>query len=287
MPLKPLYPLLLCVFLIGCNGEKQASENQFEDLTQSKKDSLTDWYHKASMIFYQPSEIHRTYKDSALLINPDHVEYRQRLSYSYKKTGEHIKAMEILNEAVERDIEDGRTSALQYRAWSLLYFYRDYEGTIEDVDLINKMEPENNYTTCHGEPCANLKGQALYKLGKYEEAIQIFKDVIEVEKNKGWDPLDNFYAQFYMARCYSELENYPQATKIYKALIDSDKYMTEAYYQLGRIYNITGEKKKAQESLGDAKALLSDGFKFGEPYYEAFDEVFQYQIEDELKKTKM
>ncbi|WP_286761006.1 hypothetical protein [Salegentibacter sp. UBA1130] len=78
--------------------------------------------------------------------------------------------MEILNEAVERDIEQDNTFALQYRAWSLLYFYRDYENTIKDVDLIIEMEPKNNYTTCHGEPCEGLKGQALYKLGRYAGA---------------------------------------------------------------------------------------------------------------------
>ncbi|HET8839656.1 MAG TPA: tetratricopeptide repeat protein, partial [Flavobacteriaceae bacterium] len=209
----------------------------------------------------------------------------QRLSYSYKKTGEHIKAMEILNEAVRRDILHNRTFALEYRAWSLLFFYRDYEGTVKDVDLINKMQPKNDYTVCHGEPCNLLKGQALYKMGKYKKAIQVFKDLQEVERGKGWNPMDSFQCNFYMARCYSELKNYEKTIEIYNAQLVANDKLTEVHYQLGRIYNILGNKEKARKHLDTALTLLSEGYKMGEPYYEAFDEVFLYQIQDEMMVT--
>jgi len=192
--------------------------------------------------------------------------------------------MDILNEAVERDINKNKTFALQYRAWSLLYFYRDYEGTIQDVDLIIEMEPKNNYTVCHGEPCENLKGQALYKLKRYEDAIEIFENVLQVEEEKGWNPIDNMYANFYMARCYSELEEYEKAKEIYYSQLEANPRFTEAYFQLGKIYSLLGENESARKNLITASVLLAEGNKMGEPYYEAFDEVFQYQIDEELEK---
>ena len=283
MSVKNLLPFLLFTLIIGCKPDTSV-ENKFSDLSETERDSLATFYHDVSMIFYQPSEIHRRFKDTALMIKPDHVEYRQRLSYSYKKRGEHIEAMKILNEAVDRDVRLNRTSALQYRAWSLLYFYRDYEGTIRDVNLIIEMEPKNNYTTCHGEPCEALKGQALYKLERYNQAIEAFENVLKVEKEKGWDPIDNLHANFYRARSYSELEQYEKALEIYHSQIAANPKLTEAYFQLGKTYSTLGKTEKALKNFNTASALLAEGHKMGEPYYEAFDEVFEYQIEEEITK---
>lgn len=278
-----MIPVILIILFIGCKSEA-TGDYKYGNYTEEERDSLSTLYHNYSMSVNQPTELHRRLKDTALMIKPDHVEYRQRLSYSYKKRGEHIKAMEVLNDAVNRDIEKNRTIALQYRAWSLLYFYRDYEGTIKDVDLIIEMEPHNDYTVCHGEPCENLKGQALYKLGHYKEAIAIFEKVLQVEKEKGWDPMDNFQAKFYMARCHSELEEYDKAKEIFYSQIVVNSKFTEAYFQLGKIYSHLGETKNALKNLQKASEFLSKGYKMGEPYYEAFDEVFKYQIEEELQK---
>ena len=203
--MKKILPLFLVLLLWSCTDSKPSGMEKVADLNEKEKDSLTEFYHKLSMAFYQPSELHRRAKDTALMLSPEHVEYRQRLSYSYKKTGEHIRAMELLNEAVARDVENSNTAALQYRAWSLLFFYRDYEGAIEDINLINKMEPKNDYTSCHGEPCNLLKGQALYKLARYEDAIAVFQELLKVEEDKGWEPQDNIHEYFYIARIYSEL----------------------------------------------------------------------------------
>ena len=283
MSVKIPLVFLLIISFVGCKPEASVKD-EYASLTEVERDSLATQYHKFSMAVYQPSEMHRRFKDTALMIKPNHVEYRQRLSYSYKKRGEHIKAMKILNEAVERDVKQNKTFALQYRAWSLLYFYRDYEGTIKDVDLIIKMEPKNDYTVCHGEACEVLKGQALYKLGRYREAIKIFNKVLKVEEENGWDPIDNFHANFYMARCHSELGEYEKAKNIYYSQVAANPRFTEAYFQLGKIYSLLGEPENALKNLQAASVLLEEGNKMGEPYYEAFDEVFQYQIQKEIQE---
>ncbi len=283
MSVKILLAFLLIISIGGC-GQETSVEDKYANLTEVERDSLAILYHNYSMAVYQPSEMHRRFKDTALMIKPDHVEYRQRLSYSYKKRGEHIKAMKILNEAVERDIKQNRTFALQYRAWSLLYFYRDYEGTIKDVNLIIEMEPKNNYPTCHGESCEVLKGQALYKLRRYREAIKIFENVLKVEREKGWNPIDNFHANFYMARSHTELGEYEKAKKIYNSQIAANPRFTEAYFQLGKLYSLLGDTENALKNLQAASVLLKGGNKMGEPYYEAFDEVFQYQIQKEIQE---
>lgn len=274
--------LLLLLTLAGCSHKEVQSV--YEHLTQQERDSLSKMYHDLSMLAYQPSETHRKLKDTALMVDPFNVEYRERLSYSYKKTGEHIRAMELLEEAVEQDVKNGKTFALQYRAWSLLYFYRDYEGTIKDVDQINKMLPTSSFNVCHGEPCDLLKGQALYRLGKYEEAIAVLENLINIEKRLGYDKTGNYLACFYLARCYDETGNQDKAIHyLNERLLVYDKF-PEAHFQLGKIYITLGQTEKARYHLIQSREQVAQGYKFDEPYIERFDEVFMYQIEEMLSR---
>lgn len=285
MSLRFFIFIIVSFSLFGCT-EKRVESNQFDNLTQTERDSLEKKYFDLSLQYYQPTDLHRIYRDSALMVNPHNAAYRERLSYSYKKTGEHIKAMEILNEAVSQDVAKGKTFTLQYRAWSLLYFYRDYEGTIDDVnqilDLIPK--PKNYLLGCHGESCLLLKAQAQYKLGDYEKAISTFENLLEEEERNGFNPLDNFLAYFYLGRCYTALEDYKTAIRYYTEQLAVYDQFTEAHYQLGKVYHIIGENEKAKKHLKKSLALINKGYKMGEPYFERFDEVFLHQIEDALQQ---
>src|SRR5690606_15288871 len=203
---------------------KEKEPPYFSKLNESEKGELATQFHDLSNYFLQPSELYRTYKDSALIVQPNNVDYRQRLSYSYKKVGDHIRAMEILNKAVEIDTANGKTDALEYKVWSLLYYYRDYEGVVRDVDLIEKISGRA-YNPCWGEPCGFHKGQALYKLGEFKKAIETFETVNIEEEKLGFDPNDNYMNFFYIGRCYAEMEEYDKAITNYeKSLASVDKF---------------------------------------------------------------
>lgn len=271
-----LYICGLLVFISSCSN-KERSENL--TLNENKKDSLAKKYDQISNFFLQPSEVHRLYKDSALAVQPNSIDLRQRLSYSYKKVGEHIEAMKVLNKTVDIDISNGKADALQYRAWTLLYYYRDYEGVVRDVNLIEKIT-ESAYNSCWGEPCGFHKGQALYKLGDFEEAIEVLELVNLEEEKLGFDINDNYMIFFYIARCYSELREYEKAIEYYEKSLVSVEHYPEAYYQLGLIYKRLNDSTKAIENFHLAKEYLN--YSMSEPYVERFDEVFIYMIEEEL-----
>lgn len=277
MPLKQkIIGFSLLMIFLSCNTKRT---KDYSSLEESEKEEIANWYHEMSNYFLQPSELYRTYKDSALVVQPNNVDLRQRLSYSYKKVGEHIKAMEVLNKAVEIDTANGKADVLEYRAWTLLYYYRDYEGVVRDVDLIEKITG-NSYNSCWGEPCGFHKGQALYKLNNFKKAIETFETVNSEEEKLGFDSNDNYKIFFYIGRCYSELKDYNKAILFYKKSLASVKQFPEAYYQLGLIYKILDNKEKANENFKLAKEYIDYGMS--EPYVERLDEVFQYMIDDEL-----
>ncbi|WP_177760666.1 tetratricopeptide repeat protein [Flavobacterium sp. I3-2] len=283
MSLKNLYIIAISLFAVGCF----AQNNPFEHLSLDERNQLADKYHKLSMEKYQTSEMHRIYKDSALMANPKNAEYTERYSYSYKKAGEHIKAMKLLNKAVAMDLENNKTNALEYKAWSMLYFYRDYEAAIKDVDLILEMKKEQPLIACHGEPCLLIKGQALYQLDKNQEAIETLEKLLELDKKRGFDPLDNFLAYFYIARSYTKIGNIDKAIEYYQNQLAVYDNFTEMHYQLGKIYLDKNEIDKADLHLKKAKQLIEKGTKMYEPYIERFDEVFVEEIDLELDRLKI
>ena len=278
MPLKAFWIIFFSVTLLSCSVEGN-KESKFDNLSETQKDSVAQYYHNFSNYFLQPSDMYRKLKDSALMIVPDNVEYRQKLSYSYKKRGEHIKAMEQLNQAVDFDIKQNSTDALGYRAWSLLYYYRDYEGAINDINKIEAMTGMT-YNICWGEPCGFQKGQALYRLKKYEEAIKAFDKVNEEEEKRGFDTKDNIYILFYKGRCLEELGRLKEAMKCYQNAIGSYNTFPEAYYRIGKIFAKKDNEKGARANYYKAKELLN--YKIQEPFIERFDEVFPYMIDEAI-----
>ncbi|MDO7135328.1 MULTISPECIES: tetratricopeptide repeat protein [Algibacter] len=275
------YKIISFTILVLVNSCNNKQSKDYSSLDENKKGEIANWYHEMSNYFLQPSELYRTYKDSALIVQPDNVDLRQRLSYSYKKVGEHIKAMEVLNKAVEIDTANGKADVLEYRAWTLLYYYRDYEGVIRDVNLIEKITG-NSYNSCWGEPCGFHKGQALYKLDDFEEAIKTFETVNIEEEKLGFDTNDNYMIFFYIGRCYTEMKDYDKAIFFYNKSLESVKQFPEAYYQLGLIYKKLNKNVKANENFKLANEYINYGMS--EPYVERFDEVFQYMVDKELNE---
>jgi len=280
MSLKVIVNLIIVFLFISCSKSKQYS-NKFSELKETEKDSVSEHYNQWSDSFLQTSELYRVYKDSALTVSPAKVGIRQKLSYSYKKRGEHVKAMEVLNKAVEIDLEKGSVDALQYRIWSLLYYYRDYEGVLSDIKLMRDVAGES-YSACWGEPCGFHEGQALYKLDKYEEAIAAFERVNREEKELGFDIEGNYFNYFYMGRCYAKKEMHQKAITYYDKALVGFKDSPEAYFYKAMSFKRLGDNVRAKEFFENARVYIANSME--EPYVERFDEVFLYMIDDELEK---
>lgn len=273
------------VFYFACKTPEKPKSKPIISYSKTEKDSLSKLYDSYANYMAQPTKIHRLMKDTAILYDPDNTELRMELSYSYKKRGEHIEAMRILNDAVARDVQKGSIDGLEYRAWSLLYFYRDYEGTIADIDQVTSMT-KRSYNVCWGEPCGLLKGQALYKLGKTHEALAVFDTVLREEVRIGFKAEDNFLVHFYKGRCYHTLKQYDQAIQSYQMVLNKDENYTEALYQMGLVKMAQSDFTSAKQYLEKALYWIKKGKKMGEPYFERFDEVFEWQILEALDKLK-
>ncbi len=286
MALKKIVLYNILIFIGFCYSSYSQESNPFEHLSKEQRIKLADKYHDLSQTVYQTSQMHRIYKDSALLAVPDHVNYMQRASYSYKKAGEHIKAMKMLNNAVAIDTINGKTTALEYKAWSMLYFYRDYESTIKDVDKIIEISKITN-KGCHGESCLLLKAQAYYQLGEYKKAIETFNYLFTILKEQGVNPKDDFLSNFYLARSYFKLNDLDKSLfYLQEQLTMPYSVKAELNFYAGQIYVLKNDNEKAKQHFLKAKELYLQNDKMIEPYVERFDEIFMNDIDNELDKLK-
>lgn len=246
--------------------------------------SLGKEYVDFSYSFLQTSLFKRHLNTIGLTIDPSNTDYIKRFSYSYKKAGEHQKAMHLLQLSLEEEIDPTiRLNHLSYVAWNYLYFYRDYANAIATVDEIVELSNKDLGFSCHGEVCLILKGQALYRMKKYEEAIQVFSTYQAHEKEQGFYPMDNPLLVFYKARCLAEIGQSEEAELYFSHLLKNNPH-AEASFQIAKLHFANKNYDLANKFLVDTEKAIQLGYSFKEPYFERFDKVFVHQV-DELRKS--
>lgn len=266
------------IFLTGCDNMKShaINDSQWQGATainDSAKNQLTYGIN-------QHGRFYRNYRNENLSNSENTYLIYQTFSYSYKKTGEHYKAMQLLNEAVVKNPKE----TLGYRAWCMLYYYRDYEKTINDIDTLMGLTGDCMEVSW-GEPCLYNKALAFYKLEKFDRAIETFKKWKVCEENYGFSMKDNENYHFYLARSFHKNKNIQEAVKSYKKAISASGYYTSEYnfYLALAIYEL-GATNKACELMRDVKVQVEKGNKFNDMYVEVFDELYSWMPTDKLNE---
>ncbi len=112
-------------------------------------------------------------------------------------------------------------------------------------------------------------GNAYYYMGSYDKAIQTYNGLLkEIDSSHPYWQL----AQFGLAYCYEKKKNYPEAISILeKVKANPDTTMMAlVHYNLGRVYELSGDKIKAlaeykkyleKDSFGIFKVLVEEKVK--------------------------
>lgn len=112
------------------------------------------------------------------------------------------------------------------------------------------------------------EGQALYKKGEYEQALEDFKKAVEAnpEHTAAWDSL---------GLCYHKADNFGEAIKCYEKSLKLDPKGKSALKNMARAYEFMGENKLAGETYLRYAGLYPDDadgyFDAGRQFYLAGD----------------
>lgn len=139
----------------------------------------------------------------ALSIDPAAVAAQFGLASALFNQNRASLALPIFETLVKRDDDWGKY-AREYLAYCR-YEVKDYEGTLSLVDGLLAAAPEDG-------PLRWLKAQALYKSGRYNEALPEFKAVSETDSKK------KLAANYYSAVCLEKMGRTNEAEKEFDSI---------------------------------------------------------------------
>ncbi len=123
---------------------------------------------------------------------------------------------------------------------------------------------ENKHITYRG------LGIAYLELGRYEEAVSAL--LTSLSSSSGIATSIDFDTNFYLAECYSKLEEYSEAIKVYDAIIALRPKDTTACYLRGVAYLKTGNHDSAMEDFNKAISLSPRDYDMMITIYKALSE---------------
>lgn len=208
--------------------------------------------------------------------NPS-AEIYHALSVQNTKNGNYDIAISALEKAYQMDPNE----AGAYYGWVLLYYYHDYEKSLEVLNKYDDSTP-NFSDWPMGECIHYLKGLAHMQLHEYKTAIQEFNISIEnTSKDSGESWIDH---QVFVNKglCLIKLEDYDNAILVFNKAIDNYEKCSEAYYYKGLSYLSLKNNKLACENLNKSYSLISQGYKSSDNYVELFNELYVQQVEQSV-----
>jgi tetratricopeptide (TPR) repeat protein len=185
-------------------------------------------------------------------------------------------------QALEKSLAINAKEVEGYYGWVLLYYYRDYEKSLNHLNHYDSLTP-NDVDAPVGENIHFLKGLCYYQLNQYQNAIKEFEVNEKFEVSHFGKKYCNSYIYFYMARCYEKSADLKNAEFYYKKAVKQSQFPVEASFYLGSLYIRNGKPEAGKKLLKKALTHAKQGYKQQDIYIELFDEVYLTQIQEVLK----
>lgn len=132
-----------------------------------------------------------------------------------------------------------------------------------------------------------FKGQAYYQLGVYQKAIETFNMLLDLQKEQGLEPNEDFFTNFYLGRSYIKSNNIEKGLVLLEEqLLMPYTVKAELHFYIGQVYVLKNDTEKALQHFISSKEFFLKNDKFIEPYFERFDEIFIDDIDFEISKLQ-
>jgi O-antigen biosynthesis protein len=128
---------------------------------------------------------------------------------------------------------------------------KQWQETIEACTKVIRLAPSLPNTLNQQLPQAyKLMGDALQKIGKFQEAIDYYRQAIALDSN---------YAEVYanLGTLYAQQQQYNQATACYHQALKIKPEFIQVYRYLAKVCQLQQQEEKAQAYLAQAKQLTA------------------------------
>jgi len=225
-------------------------------------------------LYYQGSVGERMIIHEGNSYNPSNAWGQRELGVPYLKRGFAAEAQEYYQKAVDYDAEEW----LGYKAYCWLYFYRDYEKALAEIDRFDAFTPDVvDYP--QSTSVNYMRGICYYHLGRFEEAV----DMLSLHLAKEVEDVGHAYIDpmpyLSLGLAFVEMEDYEKADSLFTLGIKYNDSTADLYYYKAQNLLRLNQSEDAKANLIQAQYWYDQGSKNLRPYVEEFFAIYQEDLD--------
>lgn len=271
--LKTTTSIVMILFLFSCQDqeaiyyEKSYSEEEKIQLSESLLNGA------GTHLYYQGSVGERMIIHEGNKYNPDNAWGQRELGVPYLKRGFAHEATQFYTKAVEADAQEW----LGYKAYCWLYFYRDYENVLKELDRFDAFTPD--FVDYPQSTSVNyMRGVCHLGLGQYEQAIRFLTLHLDKEtEDVGPAYIDAMPYQL-LALSYQKNGQLEKADSLFRLGISHNRSTSDLYYYHALTLIELNKTEEAKNAYQKAQEWYSKGGKNSRPYVEEFYSIYQEEL---------
>lgn len=266
--------LIIVCTIISCSKEPVLYKRSYTTEEKSKlSESLLNG--AGTDLYYQGAVGERMIIHEGNSYNEDNAWGQRELGVPYLKRGFAHEAQKYYLRAIENDPEEW----LGYKAYSWLYFYRDYEMVLEEIDRFDAFTP--NFVDYPQSTSVNyMRGICYLQLDQYEKAIEYFSMHLDKEiEGVGHKYIEAMPYQL-LAISYHKNEQYEKADSLFTLGLEHNTTTSDLYYYKAQNLLKMNRVDEAVANLNLAESWYKKGAKNGRPYVEEFYAIYQEDIDE-------
>jgi tetratricopeptide (TPR) repeat protein len=219
---------------------------------------------------YQFSREYQEALDQALAIDSTFAFAYRAKSTAYLKSGDFITWKALMDKAVQYAPEE----QLGYRGWCRFQFFRDYEGAIQDLELLDRLIDYDLGFSVNGDYHLHIARGLCYKaIGQPLKAMEIIQQQLADSTYYA-----GAYDYLHLGVLQLETGNHQQAIESFQAQ-EAINDLAENRFYLALTYQQLGEMDMCQQQLKIAKEKYEEEIKMFDPYTAHLDKIYLKDIE--------
>lgn len=198
----------------------------------------------------------------------------RELGVPYLKRGFAAEAQAYYEEAVKSDPEEW----LGYKGYCWLYFYRDYEMALEELERFDAFTP-GFVDYPQATSVDYMKGICHLQLGRTEVAIDLLEKNLQKEKDETGAAYTELMNYQMLAIAHFKNQAHEAADKIYQEGLEHNDNSADMWYHYAENLYMMNRTEQAKEALAESQSWYNKGSRNFRPYVEEFYAIYQEDID--------
>lgn len=213
--------------------------------------------------------------DRAISLCPDKIAYfYMEKAVPYLKRGDFITWKKLIDKAVEID----PLGQLGYRGWCRMSFLRDYEGAIDDIELLDSISVGDIGYSQNGQYHLNTSLALCYKkIGDLEKAIDILETHISSDDYTPWA-----FEYLHLGVMKYEAGDFEEAKMYFEKQLSLSVELAETHYYMALVMKQLDDDLWLSH-IQKAEVLYRAEKKLFDVYCTPLDKIYLADIKKELE----